>query len=269
MRSTFLFRLAILLSASGCSILLTRGPSSDTTAPAAGQPMAPAPSCTTSMTWPAVDGVVAAVLTLALISSISQDSNSMTGDDPDGDALASGFIIAGAAGVGALIGHSRVSRCRKVTESYTASYYGAPQPGYPQQPQYGGYPQQYPAQPQYQYPPQPGYPQQQQPGYPAPQPGYPAPQQYPTQPQQPYTPAAPAVAPTAPPSRQPPPIAKQPAPQPPVAKQPPAPKAPPAAAKAPPKAPDPVLGTEGDVCTTQAECAGGHTCTGNVCLKSK
>lgn len=255
------------VSLTGCSLFLTRGPQKDTpSGPATA--MTPAPDCTNSMTWPAVDGVIAGVLTIAMISAISQDNNQQTADDPDSDAIASGFIIAGAAGISALIGHSRVSKCRRANETYMAQAYGQqqqaypygyqqqgygyPQQGYPQQ----GYPQQYPQQPGYpqQYPQQPGYPQQ----YPQ-QPGYP---------QQPYPVQQPPVAqPTQPPAKpvQPAQPGQLPA-QIPIAKQPPA--KPPGPAKPPaPKQPDPVLGTEGDVCTAQADCAAGFTCTGNVCLK--
>jgi hypothetical protein len=247
----------VTVSLTGCSLFLTRGPSKDAVAAAP-------PDCTSSMTWPAVDGVVAAVLTLAMISAISQDNNSATSDDPDSDAIASGFIVAGAAGISALVGHSRVSKCKRVNETYMAQAYGQQQQtaypygyqqGYPQQPTY---PQQYPPQ---QYPPQ-QYPQPTYPQQPAQQPGYP---------QQPYPPTAypvqqpmqpPVARPTQPPTSYP----VQPPMQPPVAKptQPPKPIGP-----KPPKQPDPVLGTEGDVCTAQTDCASGFTCTGNVCLKAK
>ncbi len=234
----------VTVSLAGCSLFLTRGPSKDSVATTA-------PDCTSSMTWPAVDGVVAAVLTLTMISAISQDNNSATSDDPDSDAIASGFIIAGAAGISALVGHSRVSKCKRANETFMAQAYGQQQQqtaypyqqgyGYPQPQQYPqqGYPQQgYPQQyPQPTSPPQPTYP-------PAPQPGYP----------QPYPPTS------------------DPAPQPPtsypVAK--PTQRAKPIGPKPPtPKSPDPVLGTEGDVCTAQTDCASGFTCTGNVCLKAK
>ncbi len=160
-----------LSSLSGCSLFLTHGPQKQAAA-------ATPPNCTTSMSWPAVDGIIAGLMTVAMISAISQDNNTMTADAPDSDAIASGFIIAGAAGVSALVGHSRVSKCRRANETYMASAYGGQQPpaqpypygyqqGYPQQgyPQQGQYPQQgyppgvYPGQPpanNYPYPPSPG-----------------------------------------------------------------------------------------------------------------
>lgn len=93
--------------------------------------------------------------------------------------------------------------------------------------------------------------------------GYQQPQasQYPAagEPVQPYPPAP---VDTASPNSQPvgptPPV-KPPAP--PVAPLPPAPPSPPP--------PPPTLGTEGDVCASQAECAEGFTCSDNVCLKKK
>jgi len=144
---------AALVSVSGCSLFMTRGPRSDTSAQMP-------PDCTTSMTWPVVDGVVAGVLTIAMISAISQDNNSMTSDDPDSNGIATGFIIAGAAGVGALVGHSRVSKCRRASETYMAQAYGGqqqPPTAYPYgSPQGYGDPQQYPQQPGYpQHPQQP------------------------------------------------------------------------------------------------------------------
>ena len=245
----------VTVSLTGCSLFLTRGPSRD---PVAAVP----PSCTSSMTWPAVDGVVAAVLTLAMISAISQDNNSATSDDPDSDAIASGFIVAGVAGVSALVGHSRVSKCKRANETFMAQAYGQQQQqaGYPYQQGYG-YPQQgYPQQgyPQQGYPQQ-GYPQQ----YPPPQPTYP-PTAYPPQPTYPPTTQPPVARPTQPPTSSPvqppmqPPVAKPTQPAKPIGPKPPA-----------PKQPDPVLGTEGDVCTAPTDCASGFACTGNVCLKAK
>ncbi len=249
----------VAVSLTGCSLFLTRGPSKDSVASAP-------PDCTNSMTWPAVDGVVAAVLTLAMISAISQDNTSATSDDPDSDAIASGFIVAGAAGISALVGHSRVSKCKRANETFMAQAYGQQQQypygyqqqgyGYPQRPQYP--PQGYPPQgyqPQPTYPPQPGYPQQPYPptGYPAQQP----PVARPTQPPTSYPVQPPVARPTQPPTSYPvqPPVAK---PAKPIGPKPPTSK--------PPEA---VLGTEGDVCTAQTDCASGFTCTGNVCLRAK
>lgn len=247
------------VSLTGCSLFLTRGPHAETVA-------ATPPDCTSSMTWPAVDGLVAGILTVAMISAISQDNNNMTSDDPNSDAIATGFIVAGAAGVSALVGHSRVSKCRRANETYMATTYGQQQPqpypygyqqgyGYPQPAPQGGYPQGYPQGYPGQYPQQ-TYPQPQP--Y-APQPGYPPqPTTYPAQP--------PVARPTPPPVT--PPVARPQPPTPPVAR--PQPPAKPPVAKPPVSKPEqPVLGTEGDVCTTQAECASGFSCTGNVCLKAK
>lgn len=263
----------VTVSLTGCSLFLTRGPSKGSVATAP-------PDCTNSMTWPAVDGVVAAVLTLAMISAISQDNNNVTSDDPDSDAIATGFIVAGAAGISALVGHSRVSKCKRANETFMAQAYGQQQQagyGYPQQGY--GYPQQDPQQyPPQQYPPQ-QYPPQQYPPQGYPQQTYP--QQQPGYPQQPYPPTGypvqqpPVARPTQPPTPTSHPVAKPTQPptsypvQPPVAK-PAQPPAKPIGPKPPaPKPPDPVLGTEGDVCTAQTDCASGFACTGNVCLKAK
>ena len=270
-----------LVSLTGCSIFLTHGPSDEAVAGKA------APECTTSMTYPAVDGVIAAVITVAMISSIS--SKDTQTDSNNSDAIASGFIVAGVAGASALIGHGRVSRCKRATDTYTAQNYGQqtypyaaqgytypqgyPQQGYPQQgyPQQGypqqGYPQQYPQQgyPQ-QYPaqhPAQQYPAQQPPAAPATQPRPPQ-QPATTQPKQPAT-TQPKQPATTQPKPNIPPVPLNPQ----IPKQPPPAKQPPPPAKPPAKQPDPVLGTEGDVCSAQADCATGYTCTGNVCLKQK
>jgi hypothetical protein len=242
---------ALTVSLTGCSIFLTHGPSDPSPSPSTGPAVAqPAPNCTTSMTWPAIDGTIAGLTTLLLISAISNDKPGDQTDNVSSDAVTSAVLIAGTAAAGAIIGYQRVSKCRKANEQFSATYpYGGqPQPqqvGYPYAQQYPAQPQPYPAQ---QYPPQ----------------QYPA-QQYPTQqptPQaQPYTPPA-AVGP--------PPATPVPAPA-------PTPKTPPVVAQPTPKPPAPKpapsvdagLGTEGDVCTGPTECSTGLTCTQNVCLKPK
>ncbi|MEO8700923.1 MAG: hypothetical protein ABI867_12820 [Kofleriaceae bacterium] len=229
-------------SLTGCSFAFTRGPKSE---PNAAAPVLAQPDCTHSMAWPAVDGIIAAVALLAVAGAL-QDSNddSKTDEQRDdaGGSVAAGIVVAGVAGAGALIGYSRVNKCRRANELYAASYQQSMGQGYPQP---YAYPQAYPAQPQYQYPqPQP-YGQQPvyTPVYPAPQP---VAQPAPVQPM-----PAPAPAPA--------PVKAKPAPRPVAPKPAPAPPAPPPAE----------LGTEGDVCTTQAECSTGFACTGNVCLKKK
>jgi hypothetical protein len=86
---------------------------------------------------------------------------------------------------------------------------------------------------------------------------YPYPAGYPYPGQQPY------------PQGQPYPPAQQP--YPPQPYPPPAGAAPPAAPAQPPAAQPlaPVLGTEGDVCTSTTECAKGLTCSSNVCIRPR
>ncbi|HEU0034175.1 MAG TPA: hypothetical protein VFQ53_26285 [Kofleriaceae bacterium] len=84
---------------------------------------------------------------------------------------------------------------------------------------------------------------------------------------QPYSPYAAPQPPAPPVASNPPPPPAPPAPPPPPAKVPakPAPRPP-----AKPTPPADALGTEGDVCSTQDECAAGFTCSPqNVCLKQK
>jgi hypothetical protein len=236
MRSN-LIAVVTVTALTGCSFALTKGP----------RPRDPAfaqmpPDCTHSMAWPITDGIIALVAVLTAAGA-ADENNNVDGNGDNGGAVATGVIVGGVAVASALVGHSRVTKCRRAQETYTATYYGATA-GYP----YGAS----------QYPPV----QQ----YPAPQPyGQPQPYQQPyTQPyQQPYQ-QPPVVQPTPPVVQPPPPVVR---PQPPVVKP-----APPVVKPAPPRPqpkpqPEVTLGTEGDVCAAQSECATGYTCTDNVCLK--
>ena len=206
----------------GCSFALTKGP----------QPRDPAiaqlpPDCTHSMAWPITDGIIALVAVLTAAGA-ADENNSVDGNGDNGGAVTTGVIIGGVAVASALVGHARVTKCRRAQETYTATYYGAT----------AGYP------------------------YGAPQ--YPPVQQYPTP--QPYVQPQPYARPYQPPVVQPPPPVVKPPP--PVVKPPP-PIVKPAPPKPQPPKPQPevTLGTEGDVCAAQSECATGYTCTDNVCLK--
>lgn len=226
MRRIIALAVTLAVPLGGCSFVATRGPSSTSTNPPA------YPDCTTSMTWPIVDGVFAALFTAGMIGAITDDGDMTApiGTEPDDDdraeAIASLGLFALATGVGAYVGYTRVSKCRGARERYQAAY--------PQGQPYG-YPGGYPPQP---YPPAQPYPGAPQPYPTAPQPYPAAPQPYyAPQPVQPVQPAQPVQ-----PSR-------------PV--QPAQPVVPPASA----------LGTEGDVCASNAECATGLTCSSNVCIR--
>jgi hypothetical protein len=276
MRSPFEFvtrRLVVLAAATsltGCSLFLTRGPSKD---PQPGTVAASAPDCTTSMAFPAIDGTFAALMAIVLLSASGE--RSADEEELSGDAAATMMLVTGAATVSALVGYSRVNKCRKANETFVASYgFGQPAAAYPYAAQY---PQQYaPQYPPQQYPP-PQYPAQQpppayQPAYPQIQPAQPAPAAPPPA-AQPIGPTSPAAAHAQPRPQSPSALVAQPRPQPPAAQPAPRPAPPPAKPqpKPQPKPPaaDASLGTEGDVCTTQSECASSFTCTGNVCLKKK
>ena len=198
--------LATTLSLTGCSFFLTRGPA------ATDRPVHP--DCTESMTWPVVDGTLAALLVVSAVASAADDRMNVGDEEDPTPAL---VVIAAVTTAAAIVGYSRVSKCKAATRRFHEAYPFGTQP-YP----YGGHPQQG-------QPPQ-GYPQQ---GYP--QAPYPA---------EPY-PAQPAPAP-----------------------MPPAPPVPKAAPK-PPPAPPSEIGTEGDICTADAECSPGLSCEGNVCLKAQ
>ncbi len=272
-----LIALTTAISLTGCSFAFTSGPPrSEVAAPVY-------PDCTSSMAFPVIDGIFGGLMLAGAIGIGLDDNQSEFEDDDSKAGAVIGYALLGAVyAAGAFTGHSRVSKCRSARAQYLATYPGgaAPYPypaGYPypgQQP----YPQgQQPYPPgQQPYPPgQQPYPQGQQPYPPGQQPYPPGQQPYPPV-QQPYPPAAQPYPPAAQPS---PPAAPQPyppQPYPPPAgatpAQPAAPAQPPAASPAQPPAaqpPAPVLGTEGDVCTSAAECAKGLTCASNVCIRPR
>lgn len=156
-------------SLTGCSFFMTRGPVD------AGNPPRAYPSCTDSMTWPIVDGVLTGLFVAAMVGAIADEDSMSTSEDGDStraEQITSALLFAGLTGTSAYVGYNRVSRCRGATERFHAAYPNG-MPAY----------QPYPYQPYY---PQP---------YPAVQP-----QPYPAQPAQtppPTTPAPPATVPTA------------------------------------------------------------------------
>ena len=161
--------IVLALSLASCSFVFTRGPGGET-------PPRTYPRCTTSMTWPIVDGVFSALFLTAMVSAIAEDEPAMSSSDDDeatkAQKITSAALFAAATGIGAFVGYRRVSGCRVAHERFLAQYpYGMPYGGYP----YGAYPQPYPAQ-----------------GYPQPYPGQ---QPQPAQP----TPTAPATPTSSPP----------------------------------------------------------------------
>lgn len=148
----------VLVFVTGCSFVFTSGPPE--------QPRS-YPDCTSSMTWPVVDGVFSAIFLLAMVSAIAGDETTMTGNEDDnatrGEKIGTSAVLAVATGAGAFVGYRRVARCRAARSSFyqNGSYpYGAPY----------GYPQPYPATQPPPYPgtqpapqPQPYYPPQPQP----------------------------------------------------------------------------------------------------------
>jgi hypothetical protein len=209
------FVLALCLT--GCSFFFVKGPSDESRPPRA------YPSCTRSMTYPVVDGVLSALFIFGMAAAIAEDDNSSTSFDDDeasrAEKITSSAVLAAVTGVSAYLGYSRVSRCRGAHESFQAAYPNGVAPA-------GAYP--------YGYAQQPYYPQQ--PQQPPPYPGT----------------TQPAAAPPPYPGTQP---VTQPAATPPP---PPAKSTQPAAT---------ALGTEGDVCSSNAECGTGLACTNNVCMR--
>lgn len=129
---------AVVLSLCGCSFVLTQGPAAHEKT---GQVY---PECTTSMTWPAVDGVVGALMILGAVGETSRgpDDNVMDADDPSrGEAITSALLFAALYGTSAYIGYRRVSACNDARATFMQKNpqgvqpYGYPQP---QQPVYQG-----------------------------------------------------------------------------------------------------------------------------------
>src|SRR5688572_19010754 len=135
---------ALVLSLTACSFCMTRGPS-DT-----GKPPRAYPSCTSSMTYPVVDGVLGGLFLLSMAAALSEDDQSSTSFDDDeastAEKVTSTAILAGIFGISAYVGYSRVSRCRGAHEDFRAAYPNGMQP-------YGGYPYQPYGYQQPQYPP--------------------------------------------------------------------------------------------------------------------
>ena len=202
-----------------------------TSGPSDDQPRRTYPSCTTSNTWPIVDTVFAAIFLSAMVGAISEDDDRETSIDDNeaskAEKITSAALFTGLTGVSAYLGYKRVSACRGARKEFQATNGYGYRGAYP----YGAYPgqQPYPAQPQSYPGQQPAQPQPYPGQYPAPYPGQAQPQPYPSQP------------------------AAAPQPQPPAGSQ--------------PTAVPSVLGTEGDVCASNDECAPGLACTANVCKR--
>lgn len=154
--------LATLSTLGGCSFLLVRGPRD------VGTPAREYPRCTSSMTWPAVDGVLGILAGIGVLSALNQSDADYRLGNPDTDpdtqrtqATITFGILTAVAGVSAFVGYQRVRRCTSAQEAFVRDYqqgqptWGTPQPGW------GGQP----------YPPPQPYPQP----YPQPQPQPPRP----------------------------------------------------------------------------------------------
>lgn len=150
--------LASLTTLGGCSFLLVRGPH-DT------QPTGTAareyPRCTSSMTWPAVDGALGILTGIGVLSAINQSDADYRLGNPDVDpdtqrtqATITLGLLTALAGVSAFVGYQRVSRCTSAQEAFVRDYqqgqpsWGTPQPGWGQpSPQPRPSPQPQPARP--------------------------------------------------------------------------------------------------------------------------
>ena len=108
----------LAVAVTGCSFLFTTGPGN------VGNPPQAYPDCTDSMTWPIVDGVIAASVLLSGIGvfGATHDSTSSTSTDGGAAATASAVLTAVAFGAGAYVGYGRVSRCRDVHEQFIAGH---------------------------------------------------------------------------------------------------------------------------------------------------
>src|SRR5262245_29764011 len=72
--------LATVTSFCGCSFVLTRGPAKSDPTPQPGVAMAP-PDCTTSMSWPAVDGIFAGLMILGVAAAADENNTNEFDND--------------------------------------------------------------------------------------------------------------------------------------------------------------------------------------------
>jgi hypothetical protein len=107
-------------SLGACSFVFTKGPPARSASSSAG---APPPACTTTMTVPILDGVVALVAVLAAAG--AADSSRMNASEDTNGTIALGIVVGGVAAASALVGHSRVTKCRRVHDTYVMANYGA------------------------------------------------------------------------------------------------------------------------------------------------
>ena len=131
-------RALVIALCSGCSLVMTKGPSGDPRA---------YPSCTTSITWPIVDVVFSVAFTSALVGAATEDdqmSNLDEGKANKASKITTSALLTGLSVVGAVVGFRRVGACRDAEDRFTRAN--------PVQPY--GYPYQQPYYPAYQPPPQ-------------------------------------------------------------------------------------------------------------------
>lgn len=150
MRSALAVVCAATTGLSGCSFVFL-----DTVSESA--PPVQMYPCDEDYTWPAVDGVLAALSALGGILSLTTDEDNADEFDEDRneEGAVGSFVWAGVFGVAAFYGTTKVKQCRAKNDEFRRRFpNGPPQP----------YPQPYPPQP---YPPQ-SYPPQ---PYGAPPPG--------------------------------------------------------------------------------------------------
>jgi hypothetical protein len=121
-----LVALAAATSLAGCSFFLTSSPPERTNPPS----VVP-PDCTSQMTWPTVDVIIAAVSILAVVGSVTQGDSATSPNENRGSAVASSLVLAAAAGAGAYVGHGRVKSCRLAQTEFNAAFY---RNGVPSQP---------------------------------------------------------------------------------------------------------------------------------------
>jgi hypothetical protein len=159
--------LALVVSLSGCSFFLTRGPDNTPMMGPAPSSYAYFPDCTDSMTYPMIDAVVTGLAVLGIVASIADNSGN-NGTTSRNQAIGSALVIGGVFGASGYVGYGRVNRCKSARVQFIAAnpgYVPTSAPSYPS----GGFPTTSPyAQPQA---PQPAPPPQQPQPYvpPAPQ----------------------------------------------------------------------------------------------------
>jgi hypothetical protein len=111
--------LTVATSLTGCSFFLTSSPPDRTNPPS----VIP-PDCTSQMTWPTIDAIIAIASLIGVVGAATQgNTSSSSAESSRGSAIVSSLLLGGLAGAGAYVGHGRVRSCRFAQTEFNAAFY--------------------------------------------------------------------------------------------------------------------------------------------------